>query len=153
MVEEPCGSLRAVYDILLTLHFVGLALGVGTSFAALALGRASRDLPPEERARFMIRASAIGKNGSWGLLLLIATGVAMWGLRGFSQVMTAAGGAFHAKLTLVVVLSGLLGWMQVLQKRAREAGGGPAMGTIPKVGAAMLVTGLAIVVAAVLAFH
>ncbi len=142
-----------MYDLLLVLHFVGLAMGVGTSFAALALGIGSRTLPAEERTKFMLRAAVIGKNASIGLLLLIVTGVAMWFYRGIAEVMTAAGGAFHAKLTLVALLVGLFGYLQVLQKRARQGQGGPAMATIPKVSSLLLLTGVGVIVAAVLSFH
>jgi uncharacterized membrane protein len=141
------------YDLLLITHFIGLALALGTGFANMRLGMASADMPPEERTKFFLRAFAIGKNGSIGLLLLILSGLGMLFARGFRAMFALGGGTFHAKLTLVVILMGLLGWLQVLTKRAREAQGGPTMAQIPKVGRAMLVTGIAIVILAVLSFH
>ena len=141
-----------MYEFLLITHFVGLAMGVGTSFAGMALGIASKDLPPAERAQFMQRAAAIGKNGSIGLGLLILCGLGMWYSRGFGLVMSWGGPAFHAKLTLVVILIGLFGYMQVLQKKAREGGGAQVLAKIPKLGAAMLLLGVGIIVAAVIAF-
>jgi alkylation response protein AidB-like acyl-CoA dehydrogenase len=51
----------------------------------------------------------------------------MFFMRGPGAVMAAGGPAFHAKLTLVVILCGAVGYSQVLGKRAREAGGGPAL--------------------------
>ena len=140
-------------DFLLIIHFVGLALGVGTSFATLRLGFATRDLPPAERAQFFKRVMALGKNGSLGLALLIASGLGMVFTRGPTSVFSAGGVAFHVKLTLVLVLAGLLGFMQVLIKRVREKQDAQAMATIAKVGPVMLVTGVGIIVAAVLAFH
>jgi uncharacterized membrane protein len=142
-----------VYTALLFLHFVGLALGIGTGFASLTLGRAARDLEPPERGRFMMRASAISKNGSVGLALLLLTGVAMMLLRGVSETFAWGGGAFHAKLTLVAVFIGIFGYMQTLARRARREGGGAAMARLPIVGRIGLATGLAIVATAVLAFH
>ena len=56
-----------LYLSLLFLHFLGLALGVGTSFAMLRLGAATRELSQEERVKFMLRASEVAKNGSAGL--------------------------------------------------------------------------------------
>ncbi|MDF3071562.1 MAG: hypothetical protein K0R38_7163 [Polyangiaceae bacterium] len=88
------------------LHFVGLALGVGTSFAVLALGAASRDLAPEERTKFLLRAAVLRKNGSYGLALLLLTGIAMFVLRGPAETMRWGGGFLHLKLTLVVLLCG-----------------------------------------------
>ena len=143
-----------LYLVLKMLHFIGLSLGVGTSFAMLTLGAYASTLPVEERAKVMLGAgSAVSKNGGIGLLVLIVTGLGMFFMRGPAAVMAAGGGAFHAKLTFVVILSGVLGYSQVLRKRAREAGGGPALAKMPKVGAALLLLSVATVVAAVIAFQ
>jgi uncharacterized membrane protein len=143
---------RRMYEFLLITHFIGLAMGVGTSFAGMALGMAAKDMEPAERGKFMMRASAIGKNGSIGLTLLLLSGIGMWFMRGIGPTLTFGGPAFHAKLTLVVILIGTFGYMQVLQKKARQGGGPEVMGKIPKVGAAMLLLGLGIIICAVIAF-
>jgi uncharacterized membrane protein len=143
---------RVLYLSLLFLHFVGLALGVGTSFAMLRLGAASRDLSQEERVKFMLRASVVSKNGGAGLGLLILSGLAMLFVRGWREVLAWGGGAFHAKLALVVIFIGLFGYMQTVMKKVREAGGGPLMARLPKLGAALLVLGLLIMLCAVIAF-
>jgi uncharacterized membrane protein len=145
--------MRAMYTTLLVLHFIGLALGVGTGFAQMTLGIATRNLAPPERAQFMMRASALGRNGSIGLALLIVTGIGMMLLRGVSATMEWGGGAFHAKLTLVVVAIFVFGYLQVLVRRVRREGGGPAMATLPKVGQVMLLVGIAIVICATIAFQ
>ena len=141
-----------LYPLILFLHFIGLALGVGTSFAMLTLGAASRELPPEDRMKFMMRVSALRKNGSYGLALLILTGLAMFIMRGPSAVFAWGGGAFHLKLTLVVILCGFFGYMQVLNKKIREAGGGPLMAKVPTVSLIILALSVATVAAAVAAF-
>lgn len=140
-------------DALLIIHFLGLALGVGTSFAMMRLGMATKHLSPEERAAFFRHAMSLSKNGSLGLTLLIASGLGILFTRGFSTVFVAGGPLFHIKLTLVLVLSGLLGYSQVLIKRIREKQDPAAQATMAKLGPAMLLTGLSIVVCAVLAFH
>lgn len=142
-----------MYDILLILHFLGLALGVGVSFANFTLGLATRDMEPDARVKFFLRAFALSKAGSLGLVLLLASGTGLMLMKGVKPTFLAGGGMFHVKLTLVVVLSGLLGYMQVLIKRAKQAQGGPTMAKIPQVGRIMLLVGIATVVAAVLAFH
>jgi hypothetical protein len=147
------GRLARVYSFLLFLHFLGLALGVGTSFANLTLGLSMSAIPPAERVPFFLRISVLGKNGSIGLALLILTGAGMTLLRGVHETFEWGGPAFHAKLTLVAILSGLLGYLQVLVKRAKAEGGGPVMAKIPMVGRVMLVVGLCTVGAAVAAFH
>lgn len=141
------------YDFALFVHFIGLALTLGTSFSMMRLGAAAKGMEPSERVKFMLTAFALSKNGSMGLGLLILSGIAMMAITGFGAMMARGGGAFHAKLTLVVILSGLLGYSQVLAKKAKRAQGGPVMAKIPKVGMAMMVLGLAIVACAVLAFH
>ena len=141
------------YLLLLIIHFVGLALGVGASFALLTLRGAAAELEPAERLKFMLRAMRVSKNGSVGLLLLLLSGLGMFFMRGPGAVMAAGGPAFHAKLTLVVILCGLVGYSQVLAKRVREAGGGPAAAKLPTVSNAILGLGVAIIVCAVLAFQ
>ena len=141
-----------LYLSILFLHFIGVALGVGTSFAMLTLGAAARDLAPEERGKFMMRVSALRKNGSYGLALLLLSGIAMLVLRGPAAVFAYAGGAFHLKLTLVAILLGFFGYMQVLTKKIRLAGGGPLMAKLPKLSLIILVLSVAIVACAVAAF-
>lgn len=141
-----------MYTTLLFFHFIGLALGLGTGFANFTLGRATADMLPSERAQFFLRAFALSKNGSVGLLLLIVTGLGLMFLRGVGATL-ALGGAVHAKLTLVVLMMGALGYLQMLIARAKREQGGPTMAKIPKAGAVMLVLALATVACAVIAFH
>jgi uncharacterized membrane protein len=142
-----------VYQAVLFLHFIGLALGLGTSFAMATLMKGTSDLSPEERTKFMLRAGVLRKNGSYGLLLLILSGLSLFIMRGPKAVFAWGGGAFHLKLTLVVILIGVFGYLQVLSKKVREAGGGPLMGKLRTVSAIMLALSVAIVAAAVAAFQ
>jgi uncharacterized membrane protein len=142
-----------MYDLLLILHFLGLALGVGTSFAFLALGAASKDLAPAERLAFAKRTFALSKNGAIGLVLLIVSGIGFLLSRGVSAVFSWGGPAFHAKLTLVVLLCGFLGYSQVMMKRVRTGSDPGAAARLPMLGRVMLLLGVSIVVCAVLAFH
>ncbi|MET0789931.1 MAG: hypothetical protein ABW061_00290 [Polyangiaceae bacterium] len=141
------------YLVLLMTHFVALALGVGASFAAFTLRKAAAKLEPAERTQFLLRALSVAKNGSYGLALLLLSGLGMFFMRGPGAVMAAGGPAFHAKLTLVVILCGAVGYSQVLGKRAREAGGGPALAKVPAVSTAILVLGVGIIISAVIAFQ
>jgi uncharacterized membrane protein len=134
------------------LHFIGLALGVGASFAMVALSVAARDLPPEERAKFLLRSAAVRKNASYGLALLLLTGIAFLVVRGPGEVMRWGGGFFHLKLTLVVVLCGVFGYTQAVAKKVRLAGGGPLMAKLPTLGLISLGLSVAIIASAVAAF-
>jgi hypothetical protein len=141
------------YLVLLMIHFVGLAVAVGASFALFTLRKAAKDLPDAERTSFILRALSVTKNGSYGLVLLLASGLGMLFMRGPGAVMAAGGPAFHAKLTLIVILCGVGGYSQALVKRARQAGGGPALAKLPAVSSAILLLGVGIVIAAVIAFQ
>lgn len=139
-------------DLLLILHFIGLALAVGTGFAMMTLGMSTKDMTPADRGAFMRRASLVGVNGSIGLLLLIISGVGFLMTSGVDLVMAAGGGMFHVKLTLVVILIAVFGYMQVLVRKFKS-GDAAAAAKLPVVSKVMLMLGLAIVVTAVLAFH
>jgi uncharacterized membrane protein len=145
--------MPAAYLVLKLIHFIGLALGVGASFALLTLGMASASLEPADRRAFMLRAGVVSKNGSIGFLLLVLSGLCMFFMRGPGAVFAAGGPAFHAKLTLVVIMAGVLGYSQVLRKRARVTGDAKAWAALPKVGAALLALSIAIVICAVIAFQ
>ena len=142
-------------DLWLILHFLGVALGVGTGFAMLTLGLSTADMPPADRGAFMRRASVIGLNGSIGLALLLISGVALV-LNYGVEAVRIWGPTFHIKLTLVVILIGVFGYMQVLLRKTRStdpavAGAAAArMGIVSKV---MLLLSVSIVIFAVLTFH
>lgn len=140
-------------DLWLILHFIGLALGVGSGFAMMTLGLSTKDMTPADRGAFMRRTSVISKNSSVGLLLLIVSGIALLLTRGVDVVMAWGGPMFHVKLTLVAILIGVFGYMQVLMRKSRSADGAAAAARLPVVGRVMLLLGVSIVICAVLAFH
>ena len=141
-----------MHETLLILHFIGLALGLGANFAVFTLGFAAAKLPPDERRPFMLRALVLSKNGSYGLLLLILSGLGILFYRGAGNVMRWGGGAFHAKLTLVLVLCGIVGYSHSLMKKVREGGGPEVLAKLRTVGRIGMATSVAIVVLAVIAF-
>jgi uncharacterized membrane protein len=87
-----------------------------------------------------------------GLGLLWITGLSMlftrWG--GFRNLPNMPW-QFHLKLALVVILSGLIGYIQTLMRRVQK-GDTAAMATIRMLGPVAFVTVLAIVTCAVFAF-
>jgi len=127
-------------------------MGVGTGFANLALGLSMKDMPPEERQKAALRNLVLAKNGSYGLLLLLLTGIGMMLSRGVGATFAWGGPAFHAKLTLVVLMIGVLGYMQVLIARAKRESGGPSLAKLPTLGRIMFLLGLSAIVAATIAF-
>ena len=141
-----------MYQVLLALHFLGLALGLGASFAQLTLGLSARELPAGERTSLALRTLSLSKNGSYGLLLLIVTGVGMMLMRGVSATFAVGGGAFHGKLTLVVLMIGVLGFSQVVGARARRSGSVSEMNKVRLLGRIQLALGVLVVIAATIAF-
>jgi uncharacterized membrane protein len=142
-----------LYYSLLFLHFIGLALGIGAAFSIARLTAAARELPSEESTKFLLRAGVLSKNASGGFGLLLLSGVGMLLVRGPAAVFAMGGGAFHLKLTLIVILTGVFGYSQVLGKKVREAGGGPNMAKLATIRLVVLVLGIAIVASAVAAFR
>jgi uncharacterized membrane protein len=142
-----------VRETLLFIHFIGLGLGLGTSFSMMTLGIVTKDMPPAEKIPFFLKAFALGRNGSIGFALLILSGVGLIFVNGPAATFVAGGGFFHAKLALVAALAGLLGYMQTVTAKVKRDKGGPAMAKLPLLGRIGLISTLIIVALAVLAFH
>lgn len=141
-----------MYQVLLALHFLGLALGVGAGFAQLTLSLSSRELPAGERTALALRTLSLSKNGSYGLLLLIVTGVGLMLMHGVSATFQRGGGAFHGKLTLVVIMIGVLGYSQVVGAKARRSGSVSEMNKVRLLGRIQLALSVLVVIAATVAF-
>jgi hypothetical protein len=141
-----------MYQALLALHFIGLALGVGAGFAQLNLGLTTRELPSGERTALALRTIGLSKNGSYGLLLSILTGVGLMLHRGVSATFQWGGGAFHGKLALVVIMIGVLGYSQVVGAKARRSGSVSLISKARILSRVQLTIGLLVVIAATVAF-
>lgn len=136
-------------DVMLITHFIGLAMGLGTSFAMLFLGMAASKMEPEERGKFMINASHVTKMGQIGILLLFLSGGYMM-TPYWSQLSALP--TLVAKLVLFLVLGGLLGVMTSKLKKAKN-GDMSQLLAIKKMGPYTLLTSIAIVILAVYTFH
>ena len=121
--------------VLLVLHFVGLSMGLSMSWAAIA----TKGNPPP----------ALTRVADIGLVLLWVTGLTLlfykWG--GFAVMPWY----FHVKLTLVVILTGIVGYVHSQRPKAM-AGDKAAMARIQAVGRVAFVTAILIVVFAVWSF-
>ena len=110
--------MNLLNQILLILHFVGLAMGFSVTFANLVMtGIIDKAAPPEKAVlgRFPLTMSRVAEIG---IALLWATGATMvytkWG--GFGALPWQ----FHVKLTAVVLLTLTVGYIHRLQKLARQ---------------------------------
>ncbi|MCB0790667.1 MAG: hypothetical protein H6595_13270 [Flavobacteriales bacterium] len=137
-------------EFMLIVHFIGLAMGLGTSFAMMFLGIAAGRMEAEKRKEFMLNVGVLSRMGHIGLLLLVITG---------GYLMTPYLGMigdmplFIAKLVLVVALGALVGVMSARLRKARKGDFDAQMRVMPILGRLGLLTTLTIVVLAVLSFH
>lgn len=136
-------------QLLLILHFFGLALGMSASIVNLALGSLMAGATPAERGVLGRVPPLMSHVGGAGLVLLWATGLMLvftkWG--GFASLPWQ----FHVKLTAVLLLTGLMGLLHALQARMKR-GDTAAAGRLPVAGAAAFAMSITAVVFAVLTF-
>jgi uncharacterized membrane protein len=137
-------------DIFLILHFIGLAMGLGTSLAFLFLGIASGKMEKEEAKQFIKQTFILGKMGHIGLTLLVVTGLYLmtpyWSTLESKPLLIV-------KLALVLVLGGVIGVLTSTMKKVKKEGGDQYLKKIPVFGKLALITSLTIVILAVLTFH
>ena len=86
-------------------------------------------------------------------MLLIASGIGMLFAKEADMAIAADNIWFRIKITLVVILLGIVGYMDVLIKKAKAEKGGPVMAKIPKIGRINLSLAIVIIITAVLAFR
>ena len=136
-------------EILLILHFVGLAMGLAVPFANMVLQGVAANASPPEKTVLARVPPAMSRVGDIGLTLLLVTGVTM--------VFTKYGGfavmpwQFQVKMAAVVLLVALVGYIHMLMGKARK-GDAAAVARIPAVGRITFLLALIAVVFAVLTF-
>jgi hypothetical protein len=136
-------------QILLILHLLGMSMGLAVSFSSMVMqGLIAKASASEGSvlARFMPLMTRVG---DVGLALLWTTGLAMvftkW--NGFAALPWQ----FHVKLTAVVILTLLVGYIHMLMPKART-GDTAAAARIPIVGRVAFLAALTAVIFAVLTF-
>ena len=137
-------------DAMLIIHFIGLAMGLGTSLGFMFLGMASSKMEKEAAVKFRLNSFALSKMGHIGLLLLFISGgylmTPYWKNLGNMPLMIA-------KLVLFLALGALIGIISSKAKKAQKGEAETELKKIETLGKISLVTALAIVVLAVLVFH
>ncbi len=137
-------------EIMLILHFIGLAMGLGTSFAHIFLGIAASKAEPTEARKLHLHAFALNRMGHIGLALLILTGgylmTPYWG-----TLMSTP--TLMAKLLLVLVLAALVGMLSAKARKAAQGDAEAHLRKIPPLGRLSMLVALIIVVLAVYTFH
>jgi uncharacterized membrane protein SirB2 len=136
-------------EVMLIVHFIGLAMGLGTGFANAFLGSTLSTMTPEEAIKFKLRTLVLGKMGHVGIGLLIISGFYM--ITPFWKVLPEMPWLI-AKLSLVIVLIVLIGIISVTTKKARK-GDASQFKKLATLGKLTLLTAVAIVVCAVMSFR
>lgn len=136
-------------DIMLIIHFIGLAMGLGASFANLFLGMAASKMPPEEARSFALKTMELRKMGYIGISLLVLSGLYLmspyWRILPTTPLLIA-------KLLLVIVLVVLISFMSKAGDKFK-AGDITQMKLLKPLGRIGLIITLVIVILAVSVFH
>ena len=134
---------------MLIIHFLGLAMGVGTSFGFLFLGIAGSKMEKEEGKKFALSTFAMSTMGHIGLTMLIISGLYLitpfWGALGSMPLLVA-------KLALVLTLTVAVSLATVYSRRAKKGDTESNLKKVALLGRVTLLSGIAIVVLAVLIF-
>ena len=137
-------------EIMLIVHFRGLAMGIGTSFAFMFLGIASAKMKDKEAMKFRLNTFALAKMGHIGLTLLILSGLYLmtpyWSSLGANPLLIS-------KLVLVLMLASLIGIIGSIVKKAKKGDAEIQLKKAEPLGKLALLTGLAIVIIAVYVFR
>ncbi len=141
-----------MYTILLFLHFIGLALGVGVPIGNIVAQRLAANSSPEGAAALRGLPPRLAPFSQAGLALLIITGVLMMGFSQGRAMVAFAGFWFWLKLASVAGLAAVvfLLWQTSVQMRAGNMQNAARMRLLAP---AAMALSLATVLFAVLAFH
>ena len=105
-------------DTMLIIHFIGIAMFIGTGFAFMFLEIAnSKTKEKEEALRFTFKTFALSKMGHIGLALLLLSGFYL--MNPYWQNLTYIP-LLLAKLILVAVLAVIIGIISSLARKAKK---------------------------------
>ncbi len=137
-------------EVMLIIHFIGLAMGLGTSIGFIFLGIAASKMEKEEARKFGLNAFAMSKMGQIGLVLLVISGLYL--MTPFWKTLPVMP-LLIVKLILVVVLIALITFMAFAMKKAKNGDLVAQQKTIPTLGRIAMLTVLIILTLAVFIFH
>jgi len=116
---------------LMVVHFLGLAVGLSTGFANMVMAGLIAKAAPQEKAVLGRIPPAMARVGAIGLAMLWASGIAIVLTRyGTFAILPRP---FIIKLTAVVLLTLIVGYIHVLMPRAQR-GDAAAMARIQLLG-------------------
>ena len=137
-------------EAMLIVHLLGLVMGLGNSFAFMFLGRAGAKIEKEEGKQFALNTFAISTMGHIGITMLIISGLYL--MTPFWMTLNARP-LLIAKLILVLVLTISIIVTSVYANRAKKGNTESNLKKIAALGKVSLLSGIIIVLLAVLTFH
>lgn len=137
-------------ETMLILHFIGLSMGLGTSFAHAFLGAATAKMSPDEAVKFRVHSLVLANMGNVGIGLLVISGLYL--ITPYWSVLTSMP-LLMAKLALVVVLIILITMINALVKKTRSGDAEVYLKKMATIGKMTLIIALTIVILAVSVFH
>ena len=135
---------------MLIVHLLGLAMGIGTSFALFFLGLSASKLGKGERQNFALHSFRLSSMGHIGLTMLIFSGFYL--MTPYWKSL-AARPLLIAKLCMVLLLTVSIIVISIYQNRARKGETEANLKKISVLGKVSLVCGIIIVSLAVLIFR
>lgn len=136
-------------EVMLVFHFIGLAMGLGTSFGFMFLGMASAKMEPAEAMKFRLQSFALSRMGHVGLTLLVLSGLYL--ITPYWSKLSAMP-FLIVKLVLVLTLGALIGMISSLGRKAQLGNAEENMKKLGPLGRVSLLTTLVIVILAVYIF-
>ena len=137
-------------EVMLILHFIGLTMGMGTSFAHAFLGIATSKMSADEATKFRMHSLVLSKMGHTGIGLLIVSGLYLitpyWKTLPSSPLLIA-------KLTLVIILLIVLTLISLTAKKAKQGDAEVHLKKIQQLGKITLPLSIIIVILAIYIFH
>jgi hypothetical protein len=137
-------------EVMLIIHFIGLAMALGAGFANLFLNAVASKLEPAERGGFMSKIVILGRMGQIGLGLLILSGLSL--TTPYWKVLNEMP-LFIAKLSLVSLLLISVIMILFILRKAKKQGKPALLKNVKPLGMINFVIGITIVVLAVLIFR
>lgn len=137
-------------DVLLMLHFLGLAMGFSASFGNMVMMGVIAKAKPSEAMVLARFPPAISRVADVGLVLLWATGITMVFIRWNGPASMP--GFFWVKILAVIAMTAVVGYMHSLMGKARRGDIASAR-QLPTFGRIASVCALLAVIFAVLAFQ
>jgi len=137
-------------DVMLIAHFIGLTMGLGTSFAHAFLDKLISKMDKDQATKFRLQVMVLSLMGYIGIILLIISGIFL--IIPYSPTLLS-NPLLIIKLLLVAVLVILLILIHNGIRKAQKSDAEKNLKRIEPLGKLTLVIGITIVIIAVNIFH